>query len=231
MKPSKELRGAIFDLDGTLLDSLDSWSEVDRRFFAKRGLTLPEDYFGRIKALDLKETACFTKETFSLPEPPEQIVEEWLGLIREEYALRVGLKPYARELLVRLRARGVKLAIATSSSPELFLPALTRCGVADFFSAFVTTRDVGRGKTFPDVYLEAARRIGVLPGECAVFEDLLAGVASAKAGGFFAVAVSDVHSKQEEAELRAAADLFLPDFSAWFCEADEPERKKRRMME
>ncbi len=209
----KTIKGAIFDLDGTLLDSLDSWSEVDRRFFGRRGIPMPADYFDCIKTLDLKDAAVYTKERFSLPEEPPCLVEEWRALIREEYAERIVLRPYVKELLSFLSARGTGLAVATSSAPDLFLPALARNGIDGYFSAFVTTRDVARGKDSPDVYLEAAIRLGVPPEECAVFEDILPGVKSAKAGGFFTVGVAEPHSARDREEIANSCDLFLSSYS------------------
>ena len=188
MELPKSIRAAVFDLDGTLLDSLGAWADVDVRFFAKRGLPVPEDYFERIKTMDLKDAAVYTKSRYRIPQSTEEIVAEWLSMISEEYALRIGMKEGAAQYLERLFGEGKKLGIATSSSPELFLPCLKRHGVEHYFSSYTTTREA-RGKQFPDVYLLAAERLGVPPKECAVFEDIPEGVQSAKRGGFYTVAV------------------------------------------
>lgn len=208
----EKIKGAVFDLDGTLLDSLGVWSDVDRKFFAKRNIPMPQDYFEKIKALDLRDAARYTKARFSLPDAESSLVDEWLGLVGEEYRSHVCAKPAAAEYLRYLASRGTGLAIATSSSPALFLPALERLGIGGLFSAFVTTRDVARGKDFPDVYFEAARRLGLPASECAVFEDILAGVRSANAGGFFSVAVYDESSSSEKEALAREADLFVHGF-------------------
>lgn len=206
------VRGAIFDLDGTLLNSLDAWKNVDVRFFAERGIVLPDDYPHAIEALDLIDAAVYTKARFSLPEPPESIVEEWRRLMREEYACNVLPKPYVCDFLRALAARGVKLAIATSSAPELFLPALRRAGVDALFSAFVTTREAGKSKAFPDVYLEAAKRLALPAAECAVFEDIPLGAQSAKTGGFFTVGVFDPHDAADRPRMRAICDLYITSY-------------------
>lgn len=163
-------RGAIFDLDGTLLDSLKIWQDADKIFFERRGLTLPEDYVKSVKTLDLNEAAWYTKTRFSLPDSPYDMITEWRELIREEYAFRVEFKPYALEYLQALWKNGVKLAIATSSEPELYFPALKRFGAEQYFSAFAATKDVGKGKDDPAVYLLAAKKLQLAPEECAVFE-------------------------------------------------------------
>ena len=138
-------------------------------------------------------------------------MDEWLAFIRAAYA-EMPLKPYAKEYLLSLHERGVKLAIATSSDEKLFAPALAHNGIEALFSAAVMVREVERGKQFPDVYLEAARRLGVPPGNCAVFEDILPAVKAARSGGFFTAAVFDEGSRGDEEALRQTADLYLNSF-------------------
>lgn len=213
MKLPKHIRGAIFDLDGTLLDSLHVWRDVDETFFRRRNLPLPEDYFHSVKTLDLPQAAVYTKERFSLPDSPEDMVKEWLELVQEEYSFHVLPKPFSMEFLFSLKESGIKLALATSSEPNLFLPALKRCGTDKLFSAFVTTREAERGKDYPDVYLLAAEKLELPTESCAVFEDILIGIKSAKKGGFYTVAVSDPHSLSEEEALKQESDLFISSYS------------------
>ena len=111
-----------------------------------------------------------------------------------------------------LHASGVKLAIATSSDEQIFLPALEHNGIRDLFSAAVMVREVARGKEFPDVYLLCAERIGAKPSESAVFEDIAAGLRGAKSGGFYTVAVREPLSAPQEAEIRKLADQYINDF-------------------
>ena len=212
MKLPAHIKGVIFDLDGTLLDSLHVWRDVDIRFFAKRNLPMPNEYLHNVKVLDLYDAAIYTKTTFSLPERPEELVREWLDMVKEEYKFHVALKPYAKEFVESLTARGVKLGVATSSAEELFLPCLKRHGIARYFTAFTETKEAARGKEFPDPYLLAAQKIDAIPEHCAVFEDILVGVKSAKSGGFFTVAVADHYSAADEKALKKEADLFIRGF-------------------
>ena len=216
MKLPTHIQGAIFDLDGTLLDSLHVWNDVDTRFFAKRGMGLPEGYQEAIKPMELYEAAIYTKAQFRLPETPEELVEEWHSMIREEYALRVEMKPYAKEYLEKLAHEGIKLGVATSSSREIFLPCLKRHGVDQLFSALTETREAARGKSFPDPYLLAAERLHIPPEHCAVFEDILVGIRSAKAGGFYTVAVADPFSRADEILLKSEANLFITSFECLY---------------
>lgn len=208
----KEFKGAIFDLDGTILDSMWVWKQVDVNFLGKRGIAIPPDYVKAISALNLKTAAIYTIERFGLTDSVESVMQEWFEMAEKEYAEDVQLKNDAREYLAYLKAKGVKLAVATSSSEGLFLPCLEHTGIYEFFDAIVTTMEVERGKEFPDVYEEAARRIGCKPSECMVFEDILKGVKAAKEGGFYVVAVAEEHSKDEWQEIKNTADRFIEEF-------------------
>lgn len=213
MDKLKTIKGAIFDLDGTLLDSLKAWPEIDYKFLAKRGISLPPDYPHAIKHMHFYEAAHYTIARFSLDENADDVVREWTDMVKEYYANDVTLKPFAREYLEALLARGVKIAIATSSRRELFLPALKRLNIEPYFHAVVTAEDVGRGKNSPDIYLEAARRLGVSPTECAVFEDVPVAAHTAHGAGFYTVAIFDEASAHEEAALREHSDLYIRSFS------------------
>ncbi|MDE6314415.1 MAG: HAD family phosphatase [Lachnospiraceae bacterium] len=208
----KEFKGAIFDLDGTILDSMWVWKQVDMNFLGKRGIQVPPDYVKEISALNLNTAAIYTIERFGLPDSVESVMQEWFEMAEKEYAEDVQLKNDAREYLAYLKAKGVKLAVATSSSDGLFLPCLEHNGIYEFFDAIVTTMEVERGKEFPDVYQEAARRIGCKPSECMVFEDILKGVRAAKEGGFYVVAVEEEHSKEDWQEIREVADRYIEEF-------------------
>ena len=193
MEELNQLQGAIFDLDGTLFDSLWLWKEIDRRFLARRGIELPADYAEAVSAMEFARAAEYTVRRFGLNEPPEALVAEWMAMAKDAYAREIPLKPGAAAYLRALAGRGVKLGIATSCAAELFGATLARHGVTDLFAAAVTTHEVGAGKEGPEVYLAAAQKLGLLPGRCAVFEDAKTGLLSAKRAGFWTVAVYDPH--------------------------------------
>ena len=185
---------ALFDLDGTLFDSLGVWADIDRRFFAERGLTMPEDYTASISGLSFIQTAQYTKERFGLTQSPEQIAAIWHEMCREAYVDRVALKPGAAEYLAGLRGAGLKLAVVTTLTEELYAPALKRNGVYDLFDTFATTDETGLHKRTGEIYLLAARRLAVQPRDCAVFEDIIEGIEGAKAAGMTACLVYDRHN-------------------------------------
>lgn len=205
----KRIKGAIFDLDGTLLDSMDVWNDVDRTFFARRGREVPEDFIMAITPLGFEAAAAYTVKRFHLGEKEEDIIAEWYELAREAYAEKVVLKPFAKEYLDILRKRNVRMAAATASDISLFGPCLAHNEILDYFDTIVTVRDVKRGKGFPDIYNLAAERIGLSAGECAVFEDILKGIEGAKAGGFLAVGMEEKHSAYEKEKIQEAADIYI----------------------
>ena len=208
----RKKKAAIFDLDGTLLDSMGVWLEVDRVFLARRGIALPDDYAAAISPMGFPAAAEYTKKRFALPEDEEHIMAEWHALAVDAYANRVGLKHGVMEYLASLRRRRIPFAAATASQAVFYLPALRRLGIADWFSSITEISEVSRGKGNPDIYWRAAEKLGYEVADCAVFEDIVPGVRGASAGGFYTVAVYDEHCANPEL-LRAICDRYIYSFS------------------
>lgn len=206
------MKGAIFDLDGTLLDSMWVWSQIDADFLRKRGLVVPKDYMQAIAAKNLRETAEYTIARFQLDERPEDLMEEWIAMAVDAYTHHVKLKPFVREYLGILRERGVKLALATSAVDDLFVPCLKHHGIYEWFDAFSMTMEVKRSKGFPDVYWNAAQKLGLSAEHCVVYEDILKGVEGAKLGGFYVVGVEDEHARYEREKIRRECDRYIASF-------------------
>lgn len=206
------MKGAIFDLDGTLLDSTWLWAEIDRRFLSRRGIEVPSDYAEAIGAMEFYQGAAYTVERFGLSDTPEQLTREWTEMAKRAYAEEIRLKPYAREFLRSLAERGVKCAVATSSSDEMFIPALQNNGIRNTFVAIATTSEVGTGKSDPAVYLKAAEKLGLPPCDCTVFEDLPSGIIAAKKAGFYTVGVFDRLFDGQKSLLKELSDLFIEDW-------------------
>lgn len=187
-----KIKGAIFDLDGTLFDSLWVWEEIDRRFLNKRGIEVPKDYSLAISAMSYENSAVYTIKRFGLSDTPDALMAEWMDMSREMYATEIKLKKGAKEFLLALKAKGIKLAVATSSTRELYEPALKNNGIYQLFDVIIDTKGK-RGKEFPDVYIAAAEAMGLGPTECVVFEDLPIAILTAKNGGFKTVGIVDKH--------------------------------------
>lgn len=208
----KDCRGMIFDLDGTLLDSMGVWSQIDVDFLAKRGIDLPEDYQRMVTPMGARQAADYTIERFHLSDTPEMLMEEWLNMAHEEYSRNIPLKPYAYEYVEKLYREGKKMAIATSSDRYLVMPALERTGLLPMMSAVVTAAEVRRGKGYPDIYEKAAGELGMTAAECAVYEDIIEGIRGAKAGGFLAVGVYEKQNAENYDLIRREADVYIHSF-------------------
>jgi len=209
-----DFKAAIFDLDGTLLDSMWVWAKIDRDFFAKRGLAMPEDFLTYTAAMTMTATAQYTIKRFSLQASVTELITEWHDMLREEYRSRIGLKPHAGLYLRYLKEQGVLLSTATALSPELYTLVLQNNGIYDLFDAFTCCDEVLRGKDeSADVYLLAAERLGVSPADCVVFEDVLSGVKALTAAGFRACGVYDKSSVQDQAAIQKTAWRYIRDFA------------------
>ncbi len=208
----KNFKGAIFDLDGTLLDSMHIWHDVDVEFFRRRNLPLTTDYIEIIKNMHLPAAAIYTKEKYNLAESADHIVEEWLQLCAESYLTNVDLKPGVYDYLKHLHENGIKMAFATASEKVVCEQTLKNHGIFDFFTDFAYVSEINVGKTEPDIYLLASERIGVSPKDCIVFEDIIEGVRSAKKGGFITCGVFDKSSAKDECKIRDIADYYINSF-------------------
>lgn len=208
----KNIEGAVFDLDGTLLDSSWVWEKVDEKFLGDRGFQVPDDYVDEISPLGAERAAVYTIERFGLNEDKDDIVREWIEMAKKEYATEVVCKPYAKEFLEELHKLNIKMAVATSSDRELFMKTLEREGILKYFQKIVTVDEVERGKGYPDIYEEAARRIKVNPHKCLVFEDILAGVTGASLGEFNVVAVFNEKSKHNWEKIKSISKYSINDY-------------------
>ena len=202
---------AIFDFDGTIADTGWIWEEVDRTFLGARGIPYTPEYARVLSVLGFATGAEYTIETYRLHERPEDIIAEWTRLSHALYRTRVTLRPGVERYLRALRARGVSLALATANEPEL-IATMEHVDVDALFDTCVHGRDVGAPKDRPDIYLEAARRLGAPPARCIVFEDIEPGLLAAAGAGFITCSVSSGDPTQQVEAVRAAAELHLDDW-------------------
>ena len=216
MKQKKDIGAAIFDLDGTLIDSMEIWREIDEEFFLRRGMAVPQGYQENIAHLGFRESAAFTVREYLSGESAEDIIEEWRALCFSKYSAKDGAKYFksgAAEYVRRLKREGLKLGVATASSPDYFMPVLKTGGIAELFDAFATVDEAGRNKSFPDVFVLGAKKLGVEPCRCVVFEDNLTALRAAKSAGMFTVGVFDEASRAFRDQMRQEADFFIHTFA------------------
>ncbi len=208
----KNFKGAIFDLDGTLLDSMHIWHDVDKEFFRRRNLDVTPEYIEVIKNMHLGAAAVYTKEKYNIKESVEEIVEEWLNLCAEAYLNDVELKDGAYEFMQLLHKNGIKMAFATASEKVVCEETLKKHKIFELFSTYAYVSEINIGKTEPDIYLLAAERLGLSASECIVFEDIIEGISSAKRGNFITCGVYDKSSARDEEIIRSTADYYIKSF-------------------
>ncbi|APC79045.1 HAD hydrolase, IA, variant 1 family protein [Clostridium botulinum] len=208
----KNIEGAIFDLDGTLIDSMRIWEKIDYDFLNKRNLKVPQDLKDKIETLTFQEGANFFKKNFKLKESQEEILKEWHNMVVKEYSHNIQLKNNVRDFLIKLKNKGVKLAIATSNTPELTKLVLENNKILDLFDSITTISEVNRNKTFPDIYLLCAEKLKLPAEKCAVFEDILPAIKSAKAAKMKTIGIYDDSSKDDENKIKEIADYYIYDY-------------------
>ena len=203
------IRGAIFDLDGVLLDSMGIWKDLGARYLRSLHIQ-PEPGLNEILfAMSMEQGAAYLKEHYPLPQSEAEIGKGIARMLEDYYFYEVPAKPGAEELLGFLAERGIPMAAATSSPREHVARALDRLGLLPYLQAVFTTGEVGVSKHEPAIYHLAAERLGAAPAETLVFEDSLYALKTAKAAGYRTVGVFDANGEEDQAGLKAAAEVYL----------------------
>ncbi len=202
-------KAAIFDMDGTILDSMGMWKNLTIKFMRSRNLDISDEEISIYKEMTMEESMPAIKEKFKLTDTVEDMKAEFSRLGYDAYTNTVELKPYAKEYLQMLKKCGIKIAIATSSFPDLSKAALNRLGILNLIDAFAFSAEVGVNKSNPDVYLLAAERLSAEPCECMVFEDIVMGIKGAKSAGMKTTAIYDFTNENDTELLKATADRYI----------------------
>ena len=201
---------AIFDLDGTLVDSMGYWTMLAEEYLRSQGVAqIPPELTARIEAMTVPESAALFAEEFLLHKTAREITSEMYARIEAHYRQDVPLLPGRREYLDRLRRDGVRMCVASSTAAALVELCLERLGIRDDFEFALSCEQVGADKDRPDIYLEAARRFGAAPEKIAVYEDALYAAKTAKRAGFYLVGVREKTAAGQWEALRALADEIL----------------------
>ena len=207
------IRGAIFDADGTLLDSMGIWKDAGARYLKSFGKKTPPELSDILWNMSIPEGAAYLKETYMLPLSAEEIRQGILDVVRDFYCQEVLLKPGVFSFLQEMKTRGIPMVIATSSDRSYLETAFRRLGVDSFFERIFTCEEAGAGKESPKIYLDAAACLKLAPEEIWVFEDALFAAKTAKQAGFRVVGVYDESSKTDEEKLRKLCDTYIRNFT------------------
>ncbi|MCI8308463.1 MAG: HAD family phosphatase [Lachnospiraceae bacterium] len=203
----------LFDLDGTLIDSMWMWEAIDIEYLARFGIPFEKSYQQGIEGMSMTETAVYFKERFGIKDSVEKMKADWNDMAIHKYRHDIKLKPGVMEFLIWLNKNGIKTGIGTSNSMELCVEALSARGVEDYFQSVHTSNEVKAGKPSPDIYLLVAKELGVEPERCLVFEDLYQGICAGKNAGMKTCAIADDYSKDTWQKKIEAADYWINDFT------------------
>ena len=206
------IRGAIFDVDGTLLDSMFIWDTIGETYLRSIGYQPKENLNETFKNMSLHQAARYYQTEYGVTQSIDEIMDGVNAMLERYYRFEVPLKPGAAELLERLRQDGVKLCIATATDRHLVEAALDRCGVLSCFGEIFTCNEVGHGKDEPDIFEAALRFLGTRREETLVVDDALYAVRTAKEAGFPVAAVYDSHEKAQD-QIRMLADVYLEELT------------------
>ena len=205
-----EIEAVIFDMDGTLLNSLPAWEHACAKFLRTHGILLPPEIEREIEKMSLEQGARYIKEQLNLPMSEQELLKGTLSMVHQHYATDILPKRGAMETLVRLREQGVKVGVATSSKKDLAEMAFKRLGMSPYIDFVISCDEVGVGKNSPDVYEAARERLGSSRERTLVVEDALYALRTAKAAGFVTAGVEDTfHPPSYEAKVESESDYFL----------------------
>lgn len=215
-KMLEDIRAVIFDLDGTLVDSMWMWRDIDIEYLSRRGIKMPENLQEEIAGISVTQTARYFKETFNIQDSIETIIREWDDLAYYKYQFEVPLKDGVLRWLEYLKKEAVACAIATSNSSGLTRAVLKSHKIEGYFQEIITGEDIHNGKPEPDIYIECARRLEVDAHHCLVFEDIPHGIIAAKRAGMRVCAIEDDYSAKDKPEKKRLADYYIRSYDEIF---------------
>ncbi len=207
-----DIKAIIFDMDGTLIDSLDVWAESDRIFLEELGLPYNTSVSQAMKKMHYNSACDYIKETYRLEMPSEEIGRRIMEIVKDSYMHTIPLKPNVYEYLTAQQKKGIKMCVATSNDKGLAVGALKNLGIYDMMEFVITSDEVGIGKETPAIFIKAAEMLGFEPSETLVLDDSVHAVESAKSGGFIVGGVYGGKFADEFELIKKKADFTITDF-------------------
>lgn len=216
------LQSAIFDMDGTLLDSMHIWKDLGSNLLRRMGYEPEPDMQEKVMVMTLRESAEYCKTTYGLPQTVEEIMDLTLAQVEDYYTNHAQAKPGVVKVLRLLKMEGVWMYVATNTERRLAEAALKQAGIRDYFRGVLTCGEVGAGKKdSPEIYERCLTRLQSHKRDTVVFEDAVHAVRTAKAAGFRVCGVYDPSAEEDQAEIQALSDYYIRSFEEFF-EVSEP---------
>ncbi len=208
----KDIKAVIFDLDGTLVDSMWLWKQVDIDYLARFGHSMPSNLQDEISGISVTQTAIYFQNRFGITDPIDKMINDWNEMAWDKYSQEVSLKVGALEFLKLLKRDNIACAIATSNSKALTQMVLKATQIEEYFDCILTGEDVHKGKPDPDIYIEAAKHLQIDPSHCLVFEDIPYGILAAKNAGMLCYAIEDEYSVKDYNEKIQLSDHYINNY-------------------
>ena len=206
------IKGAIFDVDGTILDSMHIWYELGQRYLERLGLKAEAGLGEKLYPMSIEEGSMYLKDNYGLNDSCEKITADLWNLIKAFYFEEVQLKPGVSEYLEALKNAKIPMVIATLNDRDILDKCFKRLGIKNFFTDIITCKELGVTKREPSVYLAASEKISCKPENTLVFEDALHCIEAARSAGFITVAVEDASSFNDRDKIKEIADFYIESF-------------------
>ena len=203
---------AIFDMDGTIMDSMPAWKDLGKDYLIAKGIKAPENLNESLSAMSMTESANYFRKEFGIRDCVKQIISDVNGLIEDKYRYEMSLKPYVKEYLAKLKRDGVIMCVVTASPVQLAEAALRRLEVLQYFSFVVCCDEVGVGKREPDSYYLALRKMRAEVSDAVVYEDADYAMKTAKDAGFYTIGVYDESACKSKEEMQLLCDRYIDSF-------------------
>lgn len=213
-------KAVIFDLDGSLVDSMWIWREIDIEYMNRHGYATTREeldaFQAEIEGMSFRETAEWVSSHYNIPRTCEEMMDDWNDMAWDKYEKDVPLKNGVRDFIEGCHKKGIKLGIASSNSRELVENVLNVHGIIHYFECIKTGSDGLPGKPSPAIYLAAAEALQIPPSECLVFEDIVNGIQAGKNAGMTVCAIEDAYSAHQREEKKKLADYYIEDYYGIF---------------
>ncbi len=203
---------AIFDLDGTLLESMEAWNKLGQDFLSSKGIKVPSNLNEIIKPMTLRQATEYLKKAFSIDLSVDEMLNDMYKIMEEKYKNELELKPYVKDYLKKLKDNNIKMCIASATPLNMIEIALKRLNIFDYFQFISSCDEVGVGKNQPDIFYYAAKKLKAEPSEITVYEDSDFALITAKEANFYTIGVYDKYFKDKRKNIELISDVYIESF-------------------